>query len=167
MPKSTLPNLPLQGIFALAKPSGPTTMSLLTRLKPLFSSSRLFMEPDKLQAMTPSASDKMKRAYPGPTLPGELTGKDRGKDKRKGKGGKTNWKKVSKQYLKMGSGGTLDPLADGVLSTYDTLIQSHLFHLLSPLVSYWGGVWNEGSGSVSSLYKGKSCQPEILCYFYI
>lgn len=115
MPKSVIPQLPLQGIFALAKPSGPTTMGLLTRLKPLFSSSKLFMEPDKLQALTPSISEKMKKTYPGPTLPGELTGKDRGKDKKKGKG-RTNWKKVTKQYLKMGSGGTLDPLADGVLS---------------------------------------------------
>ena len=56
----------------------------------------------------------MKEAYPGPTMPGELTGKDRNKGK--GKEKRTNWKKLSRQYVKMGSGGTLDPLADGVLS---------------------------------------------------
>jgi tRNA pseudouridine55 synthase len=112
MPKNTLPNLPLNGVFALAKPSGPTSMSLVTRLKPLFSSSRLFMPSDQLHII----SSNRKKNYPGPTKMGELTGKDRNKGKAKGKG--TNWKKVSKQYVKMGSGGTLDPLADGVLSTH-------------------------------------------------
>lgn len=74
------------------------------------------MEPDKIQPASSVPSAKMKNAYPGPTVPGALTGKDRGKDKKGKKGGKTNWKKVAKQYLKMGSGGTLDPLAEGVLS---------------------------------------------------
>ncbi|PVF98090.1 pseudouridine synthase [Serendipita vermifera] len=84
-------------------------MSLITRLKPLFSSSRLFMPPDQLHTV----SSEKKKNYPGPTKMGEPTGKDRNKGKGRGKG--TNWKKVSKQYVKMGSGGTLDPLADGVL----------------------------------------------------
>jgi tRNA pseudouridine55 synthase len=121
MPKTTIPPLPLQGIFALAKPSGPTTMSLITRLKPLFSASKLFVEQEKLGASTSLKQKTMKNAYPGPTLPGELTGKDRNKGK--GKGKRTNWKKLSQQYVKMGSGGTLDPLADGVLSeSWDTLL---------------------------------------------
>ncbi|KIM26210.1 hypothetical protein M408DRAFT_197395 [Serendipita vermifera MAFF 305830] len=113
MPKTTMPPLPLQGIFGLAKPSGPTTMSIVTRLKPLFSSSRLFVEQDKLDSFSASKQKNMKEAYPGPTLPGELTGKDRNKGK--GKGKRTNWKKLSRNYIKIGSGGTLDPLADGVL----------------------------------------------------
>lgn len=115
MPKTTCPPLPLHGVFALAKPSGPTSMSLLTRLKPLFSSSRLFMAADQLEQLDKSlaSSSRKKLAYPGPTLPGERTGKDRNKGKARGE--RTNWKKVSKMYVKLGSGGTLDPLADGVL----------------------------------------------------
>lgn len=116
MPKTAHPPLPLNGIFALVKPSGPTSMSLLTRLKPLFSSSRLFMAADQLEQMKASlsSSSKRKTAYPGPTQAGERTGKDRNKGKARGE--RTNWKKVSKMYVKLGSGGTLDPLADGVLS---------------------------------------------------
>jgi len=100
MPKTTVLALPLSGIFAINKPSGPTSMSLLTRLKPLFSSSRLFVPEAELNA--PGKKSK----YPGPT---PADGK---KQKRK-----PNWKKLSRQYVKMGSGGTLDPLADGVLGS--------------------------------------------------
>lgn len=100
MPRATVPVLPLSGIFAVNKPSGPTSMSLLTRLKPLFSSSRLFVPEAQLD--TP----QKKSRYPGPT-PAD------GKKQKK----KPNWKKLSKQYVKMGSGGTLDPLADGVLGS--------------------------------------------------
>lgn len=114
MPKATIPPLPLEGIFAIVKPSGPTTMSIVTRLKPLFSSSRLFVNEEKLRSLSSKAIRNMKEKYPGPTKKGELTGKDRNKGKSKRE--KTNWKQLSKQYVKIGSGGTLDPLADGVLS---------------------------------------------------
>jgi hypothetical protein len=73
-------------------------MSLLTRLKPLFSRSTLFVPKAELDI------PQKKSKYPGPT---PTTGE---KQKRK-----PNWKKISRQYVKLGSGGTLDPLANGVL----------------------------------------------------
>jgi len=79
MPKVSLPPLPLSGLFALVKPSGRTSMSVINDLKNLLSSSRLFAEEGKAIANS---------------------GK-RGKRKR--------------DAVKMGQGGTLDPLADGVL----------------------------------------------------
>ncbi|KAG8832963.1 hypothetical protein FRC17_000230 [Serendipita sp. 399] len=112
MPKATSPQLPLNGIFAINKPSGPTSMALITRLKPMFSASRLFVSEEQLDKLKVS-SKASKKPYPGPTQAGELTGKDRNKGKKKTE--RTNWKKLSRQYIKMGSGGTLDPLASGVL----------------------------------------------------
>ena len=85
-------------------------MSLLTRLKPLFSSSKLFVPEAELD--TP----RMRSKYPGPT---PTTGK-----KQKNK---PNWKRISKQYVKIGSGGTLDPLADGVLGS--SIFRYHYFTL--------------------------------------
>ncbi|KAG8851694.1 hypothetical protein FRC20_001676 [Serendipita sp. 405] len=118
MPKTAYPLLPLNGIFAINKPSGPTSMALITRLKPMFSASRLFASENQLEQLRTS-SGTGKKAYPGPTQSGELTGKDRNKGKKRGE--RTNWKKLSRQYVKMGSGGTLDPLANGVLSGYSAL----------------------------------------------
>ncbi|KAG8788482.1 hypothetical protein FRC16_001387 [Serendipita sp. 398] len=112
MPKTAYPLLPLNGIFAINKPSGPTSMALITRLKPMFSASRLFASENQLEQLRTS-SGTGKKAYPGPTQSGELTGKDRNKGKKRGE--RTNWKKLSRQYVKIGSGGTLDPLANGVL----------------------------------------------------
>ncbi|KAF9520616.1 hypothetical protein BS47DRAFT_1370413 [Hydnum rufescens UP504] len=66
MPKALSPLFPLEGLFALIKPSGPASMILLDRLKPLFNESPLF-------------------------------------------------RKRRKDAVKIGQGGTLDPLADGVL----------------------------------------------------
>ena len=108
MPKATVPVLPLSGIFAVNKPSGPTSMSLLTRLKPLFSSSKLFVPESELD------KTRMGSKYPGPT---PTTGK-----KQKNK---PNWKRISKHYVKLGSGGTLDPLADGVLGS--SVFRYHYF----------------------------------------
>lgn len=81
---------PLDGIFAINKPSGPTCMSLLEDLKYLFSRSTLFRNKDGTQ---PSQSNN---------------GGNRG-GKRKGASGN---KLIGP---KIGQGGTLDPLADGVL----------------------------------------------------
>jgi tRNA pseudouridine55 synthase len=77
MPKS---QLPLNGLFAINKPTGQVCMTMLNRLQPLFSTSRLF---------------------DGGIVANK--GKRRGKNR--------------KPMVKMGQGGTLDPLADGVLGT--------------------------------------------------
>jgi tRNA pseudouridine55 synthase len=85
MPKA-LPTsaLPLSVLFAVNKPSGPTSMSVVTDVKRLAGNSRLFVEADKLEKQ-----------------------KDKGKGVRRGKRGR--------EIVKIGQGGTLDPLADGVL----------------------------------------------------
>ncbi|KII88408.1 hypothetical protein PLICRDRAFT_111280 [Plicaturopsis crispa FD-325 SS-3] len=83
MPKTSLPTLPVSGLFGVVKPSGPTSMSVITDIKQLVSNSRLFMEADKLEQQK-----------------GKKTKPPRGK---------------RAQPIKMGQGGTLDPLADGVL----------------------------------------------------
>jgi tRNA pseudouridine55 synthase len=79
MPKVSFPPLPLSGLFAVAKPSGPTSMSLVNDLKEILTTSRLFAD----------------------------TGKATNKGKKQGK--------RRQNALKIGQGGTLDPLADGVL----------------------------------------------------
>lgn len=81
MPKVAVPPLPLSGLFAVSKPSGPTSMSVLEDIKQLVGNSRLFVDPRKLENRT---------------------------------GGS---KKKRKNTVKIGQGGTLDPLADGVLGT--------------------------------------------------
>ncbi|GLB34884.1 putative pseudouridylate synthase 4 [Lyophyllum shimeji] len=82
MPKATLSSFPLSGLFGIAKPSGPTSMSVINDVKGLIARSRIFVDADKLE---------------------------RGKDQ-KGKRGKRG-----REGVKIGQGGTLDPLADGVL----------------------------------------------------
>ncbi|KAI6036287.1 pseudouridine synthase [Pisolithus microcarpus] len=82
MPKITSPHLPLSGLFAVYKPSGPTSMSVLEDIKKLICKSPLFVERDKLE---------------------NRQGRRHGKGKR------------AKDTVKIGQGGTLDPLADGVL----------------------------------------------------
>lgn len=83
---------PLSGLFAIAKPSGPTSMHILDTLKPLLASSDLFYEPG-----TPEPHSK------------------------KHKGRRTKpWERALLQRCgrmppKIGQGGTLDPLAEGVL----------------------------------------------------
>ncbi|KIM58849.1 hypothetical protein SCLCIDRAFT_1218188 [Scleroderma citrinum Foug A] len=80
MPRVTLPQLPLSGLFAVCKPSGPTSMSVLEDIKKLIGSSPLFVEAEKLEK-----------------------GKSAGRRRR------------ARNVIKIGQGGTLDPLADGVL----------------------------------------------------
>jgi len=80
MPKISLASLPLSGMFAVAKPSGPTSMSVVNDLKTLIVNSRLFVDQAKLGQKSP------------------------------GKRGKR-----ARDAVKIGQGGTLDPLADGVL----------------------------------------------------
>ncbi|KAG2349784.1 pseudouridine synthase [Suillus weaverae] len=83
MPKITLSQLPVSGLFAVKKPSGPTSMSVINDLKQLVGNSRLFVEADKLE--------------------------------KRGKGKIPTRGKRAREIVKMGQGGTLDPLADGVL----------------------------------------------------
>ncbi|EJT46425.1 pseudouridylate synthase 4 [Trichosporon asahii var. asahii CBS 2479] len=82
MPKAPpTPPLPLNGLFPVAKPSGPPSMRIIDALNPLLLESRLFVDPNQ-------------------TRPKE-------RNKRK--------KNATHMGLKIGQGGTLDPLADGVL----------------------------------------------------
>jgi len=83
MPKIALPPLPVSGLFGVAKPSGPTSMSIINDVKLLVSRSRLFAKAETLDNAKQGKSHK------------------RGRRARDG--------------IKMGQGGTLDPLADGVL----------------------------------------------------
>ncbi|KAJ9479502.1 tRNA pseudouridine synthase 4 [Pseudozyma hubeiensis] len=83
---------PLSGVFGINKPSGPTSMSLLDDLKPLFASSPLFADADGNR----SKDNNRKR--------GKFGGKGRGK-----------WAGGVAGAPKLGQGGTLDPLAHGVL----------------------------------------------------
>lgn len=83
---------PLSGIFGINKPSGPTSMSLLDDLKPLFATSLLFADADGNRPQ----NNQRKR--------GRFGGKGKGK-----------WAGGAAGAPKLGQGGTLDPLADGVL----------------------------------------------------
>ncbi|RDB21135.1 putative tRNA pseudouridine synthase 4 [Hypsizygus marmoreus] len=83
MPKISFSSFPASGLFGIAKPSGPTSMSVINDVKLLIAQSRLFVDAEKLE--------KTKGQKP----------RRRGKHAREG--------------VKIGQGGTLDPLADGVL----------------------------------------------------
>lgn len=89
MPKAN--NYPLSVLFGINKPSGPPSMTVLNQLQPLFSSSILFKDPN-------SQSNNNNGGGGG-----------KGKWNKKGKG------RRNEERIKLGQGGTLDPLADGVL----------------------------------------------------
>ncbi|WVO13236.1 tRNA pseudouridine(55) synthase [Cryptococcus depauperatus] len=83
MPKvPSVPTMPLNGLFPIAKPTGMSSMKAIDNITPLLIDSKLFDDPEK-------------RAQP------------QSKNKRK--------KNLTQHGLKIGQGGTLDPLADGVL----------------------------------------------------
>lgn len=74
-----LPSFPVSGIFGIVKPSGPSSMQILDKLKPMLGKSKVFQSIENKQ-------QKSRRNRRGAgTIP------------------------------KLGQGGTLDPLADGVL----------------------------------------------------
>ena len=52
---------PLSGLFAIAKPSGPTSMHILDTLKPLLASSALFYEPGAPEPHSKEHSKKLAR----------------------------------------------------------------------------------------------------------
>lgn len=83
VPKS----LPLSGLFAVYKPSGPPSMTIVNEIKPLVARSRLFVQAEKLKNAN---------------------------QQQKGRGSKYK-AKYGREAVKIGQGGTLDPLADGVL----------------------------------------------------
>lgn len=91
MPKS-LPALPLSALFGIVKPSGPSSMSVINDIKSLISNSRLFVDESAISRSKQSDNS--------------------------GKGKKTNKRRREKGAVKIGQGGTLDPLADGVLGNY-------------------------------------------------
>jgi tRNA pseudouridine55 synthase len=104
MPKAALPNLPVSALFGITKPSGPTSMAIINDLKRLINASRLFADSN-------TAKENAERAY---APPGER------EEKENGQGGKGKWSRGKKRRkggseAKIGQGGTLDPLADGVL----------------------------------------------------
>lgn len=80
MPKDSTKEEPLSGLFGVNKPSGPTSMALVNKVKELVSCSPVFVEKSKL-----------------------------------GNQGKKKRGRFAKGPVKIGQGGTLDPLADGVL----------------------------------------------------
>ncbi|KAF8343859.1 pseudouridine synthase [Cantharellus anzutake] len=89
MPRVPNQKYPLDGVFGLIKPSGPPSMVLLDRMKPLLWESPLFVTREE----------------------------DRRKNQDMRLRSTNRSKKRHKQYgsVKVGQGGTLDPLADGVL----------------------------------------------------
>ena len=96
----------MSGVFAIVKPSGPTSMSIINDIKQLVSNSRLFVDSAKLG---PKAS----------------------KTKTEKKGRRV------RDAVKIGQGGTLDPLADGVLGQRRYSIRSPL-----DLRKFGGSGWN-------------------------
>ncbi|KOS13866.1 pseudouridine synthase [Malassezia pachydermatis] len=94
MPKATsrqpsIEDRPLHGLVGIIKPSGPTSMDLLDQLKPLLASSSLFYAPN--ENMDTKSQRRLK--------PWE----------------RAMIKKCGRLPPKLGQGGTLDPLAEGVL----------------------------------------------------
>ena len=102
MPKVTLPSLPISSLFGMYKPSGPTSMAVINDLKRLVSASRLFIQED-------IASENAEKLYRS-KQEGVENKEDKGR-RRKKRGGRV-------LEAKMGQGGTLDPLADGVLGMF-------------------------------------------------
>ncbi|GAA5923273.1 hypothetical protein JCM1841_005693 [Sporobolomyces salmonicolor] len=106
MPKA--PKRPLSCLFAINKPTGQPSMTLLNKLQPLFASSQLFKDP-----LSAPLHDQGNRG--------------------KGKGRRSKWKDAR---VKMGQGGTLDPLADGVLVVGTNAATKHLAQFLDCTKEY-------------------------------
>ncbi len=101
---------PLSGVFAINKPSGRTSMSLLEDLKPLFASSALFHDPSSSGASGGGG--------------GGGGGGGAKKLTKAQKRSRSNRNKFGAEPPKIGQGGTLDPLADGVLGESISLSSS-------------------------------------------
>ncbi|KAL5489761.1 PUS4_1 [Sanghuangporus weigelae] len=106
MPKSNVPPLPTSALFGIVKPSGPSSMAVINDLKRLVSASKIFM-PERV------ARENAKDLYrKGSDLDAGLRVDKKGREKGKWKKAKGKSRELE---AKMGQGGTLDPLADGVL----------------------------------------------------
>ena len=102
MPKA-LPSVPVSALFGIVKPSGPSSMAVINDLKRLVNASRLFVDGDTAK----ENADKLYSAEGSSRSGEQQRGKwSRGRGRRRGGRG---------AEAKMGQGGTLDPLADGVL----------------------------------------------------
>jgi hypothetical protein len=119
-------------MFAVAKPSGPTSMSVVNDIKRLVNNSRLFVDPAKFG------------------------------QKETGKRGKR-----TRDVVKIGQGGTLDPLADGVLGEDD--IRWPGCHSISPThvrlseSSHRDRQRNKKAGRLSGLRQSGILQMEYVC----
>lgn len=76
---------PVSGLFGIVKPSGPTSMALVNEISHLVGRSKLFSGEDKANAARALTGDVKRKKF------------------------------RPKDAVKVGQGGTLDPLADGVL----------------------------------------------------
>ena len=90
MPKVPPSSLPVSALFAVIKPSGPTSMSIVNDLQRLVARSRLFVDAEKLEKTKGTKADHGRRG------------------------------KHARDAIKIGQGGTLDPLADGVLGALNS-----------------------------------------------
>lgn len=108
---SSINDRPLSGIFGVNKPSGPLSMTLLEDIKELFAYSPLFKNRDG-------------------SLPAENGGKGWRGGKRDIRMSKAEKKRNAPP--KIGQGGTLDPLADGVLGEWSREARSCKQHALRP-----------------------------------
>ena len=101
MPKVPPSSLPVSALFGVIKPSGPTSMSIINDLQRLVARSRLFVDAEKLEKIKGTKADHGRRG------------------------------KYAREAIKIGQGGTLDPLADGVLGTLDSNTLKILSHNLT------------------------------------
>ena len=129
MPKSPT-RLPLSGIFAVAKPSGPTSMSLVNGVKRHIAGSRLFVEEDKLKDFRAQGRARKKSKY-------------------------------GREAVKIGQGGTLDPLADGVLGKIFLTVGPYM--LKTHLLSDWDRKRHKEADRILGLCQGISLNAGISC----
>ena len=130
-PKATVPALPLWGIFAVIKPLGPTSMSLLTRLKQLFSRWRLFVPEAEMDIPRMGS----KHLGPTPTTDKKQLEKDiyQAICQISALGKRGGWRL---RFVCL----SLSPFHRGTSLTYHG--------------SHWSGVRNEISGAIHRIHKG-------------
>ena len=97
MPKVPPSSLPVSALFGIIKPSGPTSMSIINDLQRLVARSRLFVDTEKLEKTKDTKVNHGRRG------------------------------KYAREAIKIGQGGTLDPLADGVLGALIRIPQNTFF----------------------------------------
>lgn len=127
MPKVTFSSYPVSALFGVVKPSGPTSMNIVTEIQDLVARSKLFVEPQKLKRLKSDVAQ----------------------------GKKIKGKRL-RELVKVGQGGTLDPLADGVLGNY--LLHSHE-HSLRPTSVVGVG---KGTKKLSQFLECTKVSPRVL-----